>query len=335
MELKNYETVKLEELTPGEEVGFKNPREKLEDIKGLADDIEARGLLNPLQVWKTQKDGEEIMVLVGGFRREAAITLLIEQGRANGFGSGVPCHFVTGETLKDARYNALADNIQRDSLSSYEIAVQCAELKLMGDSQKVIAKQLHKSETWVSRKLDALEKAGPALKKAWRTGKLSDDTVETLAKLAVLVKGEKNEDGEVGEDSWDYEAQTEAAEEQLKILAEDTGRTGKTKARKAGKQKAGKNDRLSTKIIKQMVQIVDETDEKAVKRTDYVRGAFDALRATQGSIPLGKMDPEWKAFVKAANAAAEEKAEAEAAEAAEKAKKWAEGKGKKGKKKPE
>jgi len=322
----NYDTIKLDELTPGEEVGFKNPREKLEDIKNLADDIEARGLLNPLQVWKTQKDGEEIMVLVGGFRREAAITLLIEEGRANGFSQGVPCHFVSGDTLKDARYNALADNILRDALSSYEIAVQCAELKLMGDNQKTIAKALHKSETWVSRKLDALEKCGPALKKAWKSGKLADDTVETLAKTAKWVEGEDDKPGK-----YDFDTQEEGVDEALKAIASG-GRSGKSKARKAAKAKAGKSDRPGTKILKAMVQIVDETDEKEVKRTDYVQGVFDTLRFAQGSIALGRMGSDWKDFVKAAEANAKEKAK----EAAAKAKEWAAGeggkKGKKGKK---
>jgi ParB-like chromosome segregation protein Spo0J len=324
-QMKNYELIKLDKLTPGEEVGLKNAREKLSDIPALADDIEARGLLNPLIVWKTKKDGEDVLVRIGGARREAAITLLIEQGRANGFGQGVPCNVIEAETLKDAMYGALADNIQRENLTSFEIAMECGRLKLMGDTQKVIAKALHKSETWVSRKLDAMEKAGPALKKAWRAGKLADDTVEDLAKTAKWVDAETDKDGKETEGYYDYEAQEASVEEALKARASG-GRGGKSKARKVGKQKAGKQDRPGTKVLKAMVQIVDEAEEE-VEVPEYVCGVFDALRFAQGSIPLGKLGPDWKAFVKAADEAAKEKAKIDAAAAKE----WAEG-GKKGKK---
>lgn len=326
--VKNYEMHKLDDLTPGDDVGLKNAREKLADIPNLANDIEANGLLNPFLVWKTKHDGEELLVRIGGARREAAIKLLIEEGRANGFATqGVPCNVVEAATLKEAMYKALADNIQREQLTSYEIAMECQRLKTTGDSQKVIAKALSKSETWVSRKLKILDTAGPALLKAWKSEKLSDDSVETLA--ATGVKTVKGKEGE--EDTLDYSEQDASVEEALKLMAGGS-RKGKSKARKAVKAKAGKHERPGTKILREMTQLVDETDEKEVERPGYVQGIFDCLRFAQGIIPLGKLGPEWKAFVKASEAAAEAKAEADA----EKAKAWAEGqkakKGKKGKK---
>ena len=316
-EMDNFDSITLDELTDGAEVGFENPRQKLSDIPSLADDIEANGLRYPLQVWKTEKDGAEVKVLVGGFRRKAAIEKLITEGRANGLAEAVPIRYIRGETLKDARYNALADNIQRDQLSSYEIAAECLRLKAMGDTQKVIAKGLAKSETWVSRKLTALETAGPVLTKAWRANKLADDTVEDLAKLAAYVE----EEG-----TYDYEAQTEAVEEAL-ALREGGTREDKSKARQKGKEKAGKHDRPSTKVIREMVLLAEEGAEAMdIEGQPYVRGIFDALRFAQGTLPAGKLGAEWKAFVKETEAILKEQAAEKAKASAAEAKGWAEGK---------
>jgi len=309
--MDTYDTLTFDELTPGSEVGFENPRQKLSDIDSLATDIEANGLRYPLQVWRTEKDGAEVKVLVGGFRRQAAIQKLIDEGRANGLAEGVPVRYIQGTTLKDARYNALADNIQRDQLTSYEIASECLRLKQMGDSQKVIAKGLAKSESWVSRKLSALETAGPTLIKAWKSNKLADDTVEDLARTATYIEAEG---------TYDYEAQSKAVEEALELRSGGK-REDKSKARKKGREKVGKLDRPNTRTLRAMVQIVDETQEEQ-EVSPYVQGVFDALRFSQGSLPAGKLGPDWKAFVKGAEAIAEEKAEAAASDA----KGWAEGK---------
>lgn len=308
MATEAFDTLKLGDLTPGEEVGFDNPREKMDagEIKSLAADIQQRGLLYPLQVWPTEKDGKKVYVLIGGHRRKAAIEKLLEEDEGNGFKKGVPVRYVEGATLLEAKYNALADNIQRVDLTSYELAQDISRFKTLGENQKDIATKLHKSETWVSRNLTAFSKASKALKTAWKSGHLSDDNVQDIAKLP--------------ED-----------EQEVSVLAlvkeRSGGRKGKGKARKAAKKRANKLQRASTKELQEFIVFAEE----APKDLRYVRGMRDAFAFAIGSIEIDGFDGEWKRFFKEQQKAAEAKAAADA----EKAREWAEsgkGKGGKGKK---
>lgn len=291
------ETIKLKDLTPGEEVGYENPREKLDaaSIRQLADDIKERGLLNPLQVWPTVKDDKPIFVLIGGYRRKAAIEILLKEDAANGFDKGVPVRLVEGESLLEAKYNALADNIQREDLSSYELAQEVSRLKAMGENGKDIAGKIHKSETWVSRKLNAFAKASKILKAAWRAKKLSDDNVEDIAALP--------------EDEQDSMVET-------LIKTRSKGRTGKGKARTRIKRRVQRIKVASAKEMQEFVAIAKE----ASKDLRYVRGLHDAFSFAIGGIDAGDFDGEWKRFFKEQ----QKTAEAKAAEAAEEAKAWAE-----------
>jgi ParB/RepB/Spo0J family partition protein len=293
-----FETLALKELTDGTEVGFENPREKIDakEIANLAADIAANGLYYPLLVWQTEKDGKTVKILIGGHRRKTAIELLIEEGRApwrvGTLEKKVPVRYIAGKTLRDAKYNALADNLHRQELTSYELAQEMSRLKVMGDAGKTIAQTLHKSETWVSRKLGAFEKAGAALKRAWKAQKLSDDNVEALAKLP-------------------EEEQEEAAEKLAELRTQ--GRKGRSQARQTAK---GRNavQRPAPKLMTEMILLADEAEADL----RYVQGVKDALRFATGAMPLGKFDPEWKTYVKEVQAAADAKAKADAA--AEKAK---------------
>lgn len=296
-----FVTLKLSELTPGEAVGFVNPREKMDasGVRQLADDIKEKGLLNPLQVWPTVKDDEPVYVLIGGFRRKAAIELLLKEDAANGFDKGVPVRLVEGESLLHAKYNALADNIQREELSSFELAQEMARLKEMGETGRDIAERLHKSETWVSRKLSSFAAAGKALRAAWKARKLSDDNVEDLAKI-------------------EDEEEQEKLVEQL-VRARANGRKGKGKARAKARRRAGKIQKAGAKEMQEYVILTEE----APKDLRYVRGMHDAFSFAIGGIEADGFDKEWKSWFKERQKAAE----AEAKAAAEDAKEWA-GKGK-------
>lgn len=286
-------------------------RKKLSGIKELADSIKQHGLFNPLQVWPTtDDDGNERLIVLGGHRRHKAIELLRENGEANGLSDEVPIRRVEAATLAEARIKALIDNTEREELTSFEIATECAILK-EGDetnapmSQKDIAKALSKSEAWVSAKLKTLAAAGPELTKAWKAGKLPDETVEVLAKL----EGDEQD-----------AAVAEALTERESGTTEDKG-----KARQKAKEKAGKATKMGSKAKQALIIMLQETKQKS--KPDYVRGVLDALRLSEGAIALGKMDPEFKEFIKTEEKLIKEAAEAEAQRKAEAAKKKAEGKG--------
>lgn len=287
-------------------------RKKLGGIKELADSIKQHGLFNPIQVWATtDDDGNEKLIVLGGHRRLKAVELLLENGEANGLTDGVPIRRVEAASLAEARIKALVDNTEREELTSFEIATECAILKEgngeeePGMSQKDIAKALSKSEAWVSAKLKTLASAGPELTKAWKAGKLPDETVEVLAKL----EGDEQE-----------AAVAEALTERESGTTEDKG-----KARQKAKEKAGKATKMGGKAKLALIVMLQESKQKT--KPDYVRGVLDTLRLTEGAIALGKMDPEFKDFVKTEEKLIKEAAEAEAQKKAEAAKKKAEGKG--------
>lgn len=278
-------THKIEDLTPGEEVGFENPREKFDanDLKQLAADIDARGLLYPLQVWETEKDGLPLVIVVDGERRKRAIEILLEEKPKHPLSKGIPTRPIRAKTLKEAKYTALAGNIQRSELPSFDLAQEISRLKLMGDSQKTIAEALHKSDSWVSRKLTTYEKAGEVLRAVWKKGVLPDDTVEDLAVL-------------------DVDEQAAAVE---RVLKERTnGRAGKGAARKKVKKRASRVERATSKELQTLISVVNR-DKKAAKSSDYVLGVYDALRFAVGHIGVEELGGEWKKFAKSVESSEE------------------------------
>lgn len=271
---------KFEELAENKAAGFTNPREKFDmnKIKELAADIKERGLMYPLQVW-TGPDGE--MVVVGGERRRRAIGLLIEEGDW-GKTKSIPCVGVQAANLKDAHYAAVADNLHREDLSPYELAKEIYSLKDMGDSQRTISQMLHKSETWISRKLKAFELAIPALRQAWKHGKLPNEAVEAIALMP-------------------QEEQEAELEAQLKLR--DGTREGKAKAKKRTKGK--KLQKPSAKELQGLLVVA----EAATKNDHpYVHGVRDALKLAMGAIEEDGLGKEWRQFVKGLEKEAKEAA---------------------------
>lgn len=279
---------KFEDLAENKD-GFDNPREKFDmtKIKELAADIKERGLTYPLQIWETERDGKPTTLVVGGERRRRAIGLLIESGEWPK-SRGIDCKTVSAKTLKEAHYAAVADNLHREDLSSYELAKEVAALKIMGDSQKEIAQRLCKSETWVSRKLAAYEAATPALRNAWKAGKLPDDTVEVLAKL-------------------DEEEQKAEVETQL-ALREKEGRAGKSKAKKRTGKKSKKAQRAGAKELQGLLLYAEKAPRS---ESPYMKGVYDTLRFSLGLIEEDGFHSEFKKFMRELDKKLEAEEEAE------------------------
>ncbi len=272
-------------LTLGESVGFHNPRTQVDakEIRELADSIADRGLLNKLHVWKTKIAGKPVSIIVGGGRRYRAIGLLLKAKRANGLAKGVPVRYIEAETMAEAREIALIDNIQRKQLSSFEQATEIAAMEAAGQTKTVIAKKLGKSISWVSRLMTGYKAATPELKQAWKDGKLPDDDVQSIAKVA---------------------SPTEQNKRLAKVieLRKSNGTDKNGKAKKAAPQKRaaardaakGKNQNTAKKPPKDNMLRTAQLLSKVVTKKPadaYVRGVIHGIEAALGVRGLGEFEP--------------------------------------------
>lgn len=193
--------------------GFINPRTTSgldhDELRELAIHIGLHGLLVPLLVTKHG-------LVLAGQRRYIAIDWLIAwctprgaavvpehwdsdvavaaaleevghealskiERRAHDLLEGVPVRIIDdGEDLDGV---ALADNVLREGLSSFEIAATLTKMSAAGKTGTELARMIGKSTSYVSRKLSWFRLSGPALKKAWESGQVNEDQVEELCKL--------------------------------------------------------------------------------------------------------------------------------------------------------
>jgi ParB-like chromosome segregation protein Spo0J len=189
---------------------FTNPRQKNgldpESILQLACTIILHGLLSPLVV-------ETSGLVLGGQRRYLAIRAIIEQPeavlryaaaefgeeeaaeieeligfRGQQFIDGVPIVIPRGRR-QDV---ALIDNIQREDLTSYEVAVSVMDMATgaadggPGVGIRAIARRIGKDKSYVSRLLSAFQNASPELHRAWMTEEIPFSRVLEISRLERL-----------------------------------------------------------------------------------------------------------------------------------------------------
>jgi ParB-like chromosome segregation protein Spo0J len=196
---------------------FDNPRTTSgladEDIRELAVHIVRHGLLTPLLVAEfTAAGGSWHATVIGGQRRYRAIARILawdldinnphEPGgwhardgevndgpliekRAAELREGVPVRVITPTGPFGAQGLALADNLLREGLSSYEVAFSLTQVADQGVSGAELARLIGKSSSWVSRKLSTWRGAGAKLREAWLAGQLTDQVVQDLSELPV------------------------------------------------------------------------------------------------------------------------------------------------------
>lgn len=151
-------------------------------VEELSRNIEAVGLTVPLLVWngggeKGQRmqigegDGAEKVAasfLVAGNHRRAALKSLFKRNAARFkelFPSGVPCVVLGGE-MKDVLTAQLRENVMREEMSPEQVfpvlkrLLKKEEKGGCGMSQKEVAKEIGKSQGWVSQILDIEEQLG-------------------------------------------------------------------------------------------------------------------------------------------------------------------------------
>ena len=151
-----------------------NPRAgELEGIDALAANIDAIGLLNPINVRLYQEtDGLPIYMIVAGHRRLRAM--------AEGLGwKSVPCTVVAPESTTEL---ALTENIMRQNLHPVDEHKAFVALKLAGYTVKKIAKRFGVDTRTVKQRL-ALGSIIPEFLELWRGDKISWDSIKVLAQM--------------------------------------------------------------------------------------------------------------------------------------------------------
>lgn len=140
-----------------------------DSLRELAADIADRGILQPLTVRKTA-DG---FVLVAGERRLRAAKLAQLES--------VP---VLISTMSEDEHHAaqLAENIQREELTTFETAKAIRSLYDLGNSLTEISDMVHKSKSWVSKRLAA---SHPNL--AWQATQLLEKGITEDLELVLAV----------------------------------------------------------------------------------------------------------------------------------------------------
>lgn len=140
----------------------KQPRRTFTDesIKELAASIEKHGLINPITV-KEDPEKSGFYIMGAGERRLKAFTLL---GRQT-----IPCIIrPTFSTIQQ-----VVENIQREDLTTEEIADFVKEMLEEGYTNESIADTIGKSKSWVSH-YTAFNKMPKNLRRAYELGRVTD-----------------------------------------------------------------------------------------------------------------------------------------------------------------
>ncbi len=300
MTKQSYETEFLNpnELTDGHEIMFKQPRQTYEKgkIRELADSIAKMGLINPLQVWITKDQGVTHKIRIGGGRRMEAIKLLIEEGRtkegpAKDYDKAVPCHIVNDKDAKDAFATAVADNLNREEMTTFEQSESVWHMATThGMTGMDIAEKLSKSNAWVSRMISCYREATPNTREAWRKGKITQESVRDL------ISAHKHDP--LGMDK---------AVEKLVEVREPDDKQSRGKGRGVAKNKK------NTKPGKNSLEFMKVKTEEAPMKYKYVRGIHDGIMFAMGLMGSGDFEDDYEEYVQWRNEKEKEAEEKEKA----------------------
>lgn len=250
-----------------------NSRQEYTDIEPLAQSIFDDGLLQPIGVaTRPQDDGIDKYFLVYGFRRYRALKLLRDKHGDEYYSL---LEVVVNEgTLDELRIRNLKENIERKSLSSYEISQQVRRMVLAGFDQRDIGIRLGRPQSWVSNHYKAATKLSPAAQTALRNGELTMDQALYLADVS--------EDEQKGLVTKVLETENKA--EQKQILKQAASESGKKRKYTGRSRPSAKN----------MVEFVSEysfqaespiyTEEEKI----FYNGVAAGLRIALGD---GEIDP--------------------------------------------
>lgn len=167
-----------------------NCRKEYTDIEELKQSIMEDGLLQPIGV--AVRDHEDVerpkYFLVYGFRRYYAICKIREEMGEDAY---ISLDVVLNEgNLEDLRVRNLKENIERKSLSTYEISQQVKKLVLAGFEQRQIATRLGRNQSWVSYHYKVATQLTHQAQQALKAG---DITLEQALHIADVPESKQNE----------------------------------------------------------------------------------------------------------------------------------------------
>lgn len=266
-------------------------------IDKLAQSIKAQGLLAPplliraAQLGKKYESDGHPYVLIVGFRRQAAIDINAESAGVEKNKQEADYRIAPVEwTIQDAITANLTENLAREDLTTYELAVQCVDLR---DNYKMSPKDIAAkvkahdcelgdrkplSEGHINNLMRCATQLHPEILKAWQEQhpKASLRTLITLA-------AEKDQDLQLA--SWRGVENPAANEDE-----EGEGNEGENG------QSRGNNDdkprRPSAVKITIMIEAVKQAVKDEKRDPDFGKGAIAALRWAAGlsdSIPGVKL----------------------------------------------
>lgn len=151
----------------GELIENQNIRSNMDDaqLRELADDIQERGLLQPIIV--TPERGNHYRI-IAGHRRAAAVRMTAA--------TAVPA-IVMKMSNTDAKIAQIAENIQREDLSLQDESRALLGLKKDGMNLQTLANLVHKSRSWVSKRIACAEDLDWRIEELMRDGVTEDPEI--------------------------------------------------------------------------------------------------------------------------------------------------------------
>lgn len=273
-----------------------NSRKTMDEnkINKLRDSIKVQGLINPplliraAQLGKKYESDGHPYVLIAGFRRQTALDMLAEdQGVKNDQQEADYRIAPVSWEIADALMANLTENLAREDLSTYELAMQCVELR---DSYKMGAKEIaarvkaHDSEQGsrkvlseghINNLIRCAKELHPSILEAWK-----DQHPKASLRTLIQLAAEKDQEAQLRQ----WQGVEEAGEDEGE---EDEGE-GNNKS-----EKEKPNRRPTSVAITIMIEKIKDAVKAEKKSDEWAKGAIAALRWAGGlasNIPGIKAD---------------------------------------------
>lgn len=226
---------------------FVNSRSRLENIEELMASIEESGLLEEPIVWRIPTppttmpwgEVEERFFLIAGFRRVAAIGRIRKASKKKELPfSTIPVKVFEGDLQGAMRLN-LTENLQRENLTIFDIAMYCRRMiEDTGISRAELARQIGKAESWLSMTLHFVKDGSRAVQDLkdlardgvigfWLAQKIAEKDPAEQLKICARLKSAERLSKMEGSDEEDP-----LKEEVKKIKAETAAATKKVRSKK-------------------------------------------------------------------------------------------------------
>jgi ParB family chromosome partitioning protein len=184
--------IAFSDIDPGDNISDSAMRRITDGLEEFARSIDINGLLNPMTVQEggpSKVDGKRRVKLRVGFRRYFAIKMLREgalkgQKTSTASWAQVEVKFIKGNDRENDAKN-LVENLHRKDLDPLEEALAMQSYMQKHEcSQAQLARDIAKSEPYVSQRLSLLRSASEEVRAAMRDGVITPTHARELAALS-------------------------------------------------------------------------------------------------------------------------------------------------------